>query len=94
MRKLLGLIGVVAACGACCALPLLLPVLGGLAAGGAGIALGWELMGFGVAVLVAVLLAFVQHRRRQSVRLGTRTAPKAENCGCRGNCPAQKGSTA
>lgn len=64
MKRILGILGLAAACGACCALPLMLPALGGIAASGVGLALGWQtavLAGLASAVSVAVLL-----RRRQS----------------------------
>lgn len=61
MKKLLPFLAVAAACGACIAVPLLLPLLAGLAATGAGAALlGWQTglaMLAGVVVLVAVLWA-------------------------------------
>ena len=94
MKKVLGLLGVVAACGVCCAVPLLLPMLGGLAVGGAGLAMGWELVGLGAAVFALVVLALVQRRRRQNARLCASPSPKAESCGCQSSCPTQKGITA
>ena len=67
MKKVLPLLAIVAACGACVAVPLLLPVLVGLVASGVGATLlGWEV---GAALLAGVLVvaALVWARR---ARLG------------------------
>jgi hypothetical protein len=62
MKPAIGLLGVTAACAACCAIPLALPTL--LAAAG----LGLGVVGLPVAALAtgtaAVLLAFMARRKR------------------------------
>lgn len=91
MRKFLGLIGLIAACGVCCAVPLLLPMLGGLVATAAGLAMGWELLALGGAGLVVVVLLFVHRRHRQSAGPCKETSPPSGDCGCQSSCAAQKG---
>ncbi|MED5620227.1 hypothetical protein [Ideonella sp. BN130291] len=81
MKKVLGLLGVAAACGLCCAVPVGVPLLGGLAASGMGWALGWEAAA--VAALVGGVVLLVWARRRQAS--AARCAPKAASsagCGC------------
>ena len=77
MKKVLPFLAIAAACGACLAVPLLLPVLVGLAASGVGATLlGWEVgsaLLAGVLVVVAVLWA----RRARRAQLG-RVARQSE----------------
>lgn len=81
-KTLLPLIGLATACGACCAIPLLLPVLGGIAASGAGgVALGWQA---GVALLAAVVAAaaaVLWLRRLNRARTGLPEV--GASCGCK-----------
>ena len=69
MKALWALLGVGAACGACCALPLLVPLLGGLVASGtAGLVAGWP-VALGVAVLGGAIALgwYVRQRKRACV---------------------------
>lgn len=80
MKKLLPLLGVAAACGACCAIPLLTPLLVGVTASAAGGAvLGWKvglaLLGFMGAVAATLWLRRVNRDKRIQQDL---TTP----CGC------------
>lgn len=92
MKKYLGLFGVAAACGACCAFPLAVPMLGGLAASSLGVTLGWEaaaLAGFAAVVLVVMLV-----RRRSKASACATAAPGATNGGCSTICTTGNGGVA
>ncbi len=89
MKRLLPLIGVAAACGACCAVPLLLPLLASVAVSGAVVAvLGWEsglAMLAGATAVAAVVWAHRTNRKKV-------TSPVAgTSCGC--NAAPAKGGT-
>ncbi|AKJ28337.1 hypothetical protein AAW51_1646 [Caldimonas brevitalea] len=92
------LLGLGAACAACCAIPLALPLLGGLAmSGGLGLWAGWPLA-VGAAVLTVALASgwYLLRRRRAckaepadqerlgcgSVTTGTSNSPGGSVCGC------------
>lgn len=79
MKKLLPLIGVAAACGACCAIPLL-TAFTGIAASSAGAAvLGWEA---GLAMLaIAIAALWIRRRRAKRTTKGVVAAAEA-SCGC------------
>ena len=70
--------GTAAACAACCALPLLVPLLGGLA-----VASGLSMAPWAVVVAAAAgvgaLLSWVRWRRKRQ---------RAARCGCAGGCDA------
>lgn len=91
MKKILGVVGVAAACGVCCAFPLALPLLGGLAASGMGFALGWEAVAVAAVATVVALVLFV-HRRQANAATCSPVAPKSAECGCGSSCAAGKGS--
>jgi hypothetical protein len=82
MKPLLALLGVGAACAACCAIPLALPLIGGLAVSGAlGAIAGWPLA-LGAGALAAIAAAAWHLRRRRDV---CAIKPARENvaaCGC------------
>ena len=82
MKPLLALLGVGAACAACCAIPLALPLIGGLAVSGAlGAIAGWQLA-LGAGVLAAIAGAAWRLRRRPRA---CALKPGPENttaCGC------------
>lgn len=93
MKKFLGLIGVAAACGACCAFPLALPVLGGFAASSLGFTIGWEaavLAGIAASVVLAVIL------RRRRAMASTCALPAQDLSGrsCGSSCSPSKGGVA
>lgn len=75
-KPLLGTIGVVGACAACCAVPLAIPLLGGASLATAFAAVQWNLWRLGAelgAVMLAVgsgLLAWTWMRRRTARRAG------------------------
>lgn len=83
MKKELAVVGVAAACVACCALPLgLLASTIAAAAGLAGFTWGWQI---GLAALVlAVVASLVVWRRR--VRRQRCAAANAAACGCSSAC--------
>uniref|UniRef100_UPI003F492404 hypothetical protein n=1 Tax=Cupriavidus taiwanensis TaxID=164546 RepID=UPI003F492404 len=91
MKKILGLVGIAAACGVCCTFPLALPLLGGLAASGLGFTLGWEI---GALLAVAAVATFVMLARRRKLK-SVACAPLdsgAAGCGCAPGCATGKGS--
>ena len=91
-KKILGAAGVVAACGICCAFPLALPLLGGLAASGLGFALDWQAVALVAAGLAVGLIAFALHRQsRKAARPPAATASEA--CGCGGSCVSTERGT-
>ena len=82
MKPLLALLGVGAACAACCAIPVALPLIGGLAVSGAlGIIAGWQLaLGAGA---LAVIAGTAWHlRRRRHVRAIKPGRETVAACGC------------
>lgn len=79
MKKVLGALGIFAACAACCAIPLALPALGALVATGTGLAVGWEC---GVMVLLlAAGYALYRHKRNKELAAQS-CAPAEGSCGC------------
>lgn len=63
MRHVLGVVGVAAACGVCCAFPLALPLLGSLTASILGSAFGWEAAALASVVTLVAMVLFVARRR-------------------------------
>ncbi len=89
MKKVLGLLGVAAACGVCCAFPVALPLLGGLAASGLGVTLGWEAAAVvAVVALGAVVIVRGHQARSPACKQGTEGAA---SCGCAPSGTACKG---
>jgi hypothetical protein len=88
MKKYLGLIGIAAACGACCAFPLALPMLGGLAASSLGFTFGWATAA--LAGIAAVVLVVMLARRRAKASSCATAAPEAANRGCSSTCATGK----
>jgi hypothetical protein len=90
MKKVLALLGVVAACGLCCAFPAGLPLLGALAAAsGVGLAFGWQLAVLAVLAVLAAAALMVWTRRRRARALAC--APRAAGwveaaAACAPNC--------
>nr|WP_297351585.1 hypothetical protein [uncultured Caldimonas sp.] len=82
MRPLLALLGVGAACAACCAIPLALPMIGGLAVSGVlGVAGGWPLAL--AALALGAMAAAVWHVRRRRRACAIPAGPqKSSDCGC------------
>lgn len=90
MKKILGLVGIAAACGACCAFPLALPLLGGLAAPDIGFTFGWEI-GAALAVTTVAALVMLVRRRQAKSAPSASLASKAAGCGCASACATDKG---
>ena len=82
MKKLLGMVGLAAACGVCCAFPLALPLLGGTITSSLGIVFGWK--GAALAGVAAVVALAVVLRRRQARTAACTPAlqDSAAGCGC------------
>lgn len=81
MKTVLGVLGLTAACAACCAIPIALPMLAGLASSGAGLAAwGWPAAAALLAATGAVGMAIVlRNRKRAQERMKVATAG---TCGC------------
>ena len=92
MKKVLGLLGIVAACGACCAVPLALPMLGGLTASGLGLMIGWEAAVAGGLVATMALVMWV--RSRGAPLAAAQEQPPSADCGCSDGCAAGTGANA
>jgi len=91
MKKILGLVGVAAACGVCCAFPLMVPLLGGLAASGLGFALGWEAAVLAGLAAIAVLVVLLRRRQSRAAACSAGaalSAPQAPGCGSSCECNA------
>lgn len=91
MKPATKLLGLTAACAACCAIPAAFPLLAGIGLTGIGAAAGWS---GGAAVLIAIMataMMIVAWRRRSAAACAT-----AGECGCpdepRG-CRANEGKT-
>ena len=98
-KPLLTTIGLAGACAACCAVPLLVPILSGLSVAGL-IGLDWRQMTsnpqymavvIGTTVALAVALGLWLVRRRRATRAcapatapGNGDTPTASSCGCGG----------
>ncbi|NUZ08891.1 hypothetical protein [Piscinibacter koreensis] len=89
-KKVLGAAGLVAACGVCCAFPLALPLLGGLAASGLGFALGWQGVTLAATGLVVAPGVFALRRQSQKAACAP-AAPELAGCGCGSSCASMKG---
>jgi hypothetical protein len=89
VKKMLGLLGVAAACGLCCALPLALPLLGGFAVSGLGITLGWEAAALSAAAVAVGLVLLA--RRRQARACARNAGPQRPVCECRSTGTACQG---
>ncbi len=78
-KSALGLFGLTAACAACCAIPVALPLIAGLGIGGGlgTAALGWE-AGIGL-LLAGSALGLVMMRRRAAASTACSTDG---SCGC------------
>lgn len=90
MKKVLGLVGVAAACGVCCAIPLALPLLGGVAASSLGFAFGWEVAALLGLAAVAFTL-FLARRQRAAAAACAPAASGSSSCGCAGSATTEKG---
>jgi len=95
--------GVVAACVACCAFPLALPMVGALSVAGF-VSLGLDAIHMGTAATVVVLVAAAGSLAWAAARFQKRrhaqcaTSPKLDSCAVRGNdgnasCACSKGTS-
>lgn len=82
-KPLLGTIGVVGACAACCAIPLAVPLLGGASLATAFAAVEWNLWRLGTELAIVLLvvgtglLAWTWRRRAAARRAGACPGPQA-----------------
>ena len=78
------LLALVGACAACCAIPIALPLIGGVALSGLGIARAELEIGVALIVFAAIMAAFYWRRRAAHARLTpSGEAQKAKSsCGC------------
>jgi hypothetical protein len=77
MRPELKLLGVGAACAACCAIPVALPAIAGLSLTGLGFSAGGTVIGLVTGAAVLLGLAIVLFRRRAA-----KVCAPAAGCGC------------
>ena len=82
MKKLLGLVGIAAACGVCCAFPLALPLLGGAITSGLGFALGWEAAALAAVAAVAAVVVVLRRRQARPVACTLAAETPTTGCGC------------
>ncbi|MCM5681428.1 hypothetical protein M8A51_18020 [Schlegelella sp. S2-27] len=83
MKPLLALLGVGAACAACCAIPLALPLIGGVVASGVlGVTAGWQWAALGAAALAAIAATAWRMRRRRPACTIDPTARASAGCRC------------
>lgn len=81
MKKILGLVGVAAACGVCCAIPIALPLLAGVAATSFGFAFGWEVAAL-LGLAAVALTVFLARRQKAAAATCAPTASGSTSCGC------------
>lgn len=81
MKTVLAALGLAAACAACCAIPIALPMLTGLAASGLGMATwGWQAAAVLLGATGAVGLAIALRNRKRASNHAKSAA--AGSCGC------------
>ncbi len=79
MKKVLTGLGLVAACAACCAIPLAVPAIAALlASGGIGLAMGWDTLVCGAILAAAAVLLW----RWRANQVRAKQAEAAGGCGC------------
>ena len=92
MKALIPLLGVGAACAACCAIPLALPLVGGLAVSGAiGAVAGWQLALGATALMAALASGWHLLRRRRACSID-RMPARLTGCGCAATSPSKSTS--
>lgn len=85
MKKLLPLIGITAACAACCAIPLLTAFTGIAASGAGAVLLGWK-AGFAL-LIIAGAVFWIRHRTKRAKACAS---VLETSCGC-GTSSSQEG---
>jgi hypothetical protein len=83
-KPLLGLLGVGAACAACCAIPLAVPLIGGASAAGLALLADWDgVLGVGLAAALVVAGGLWWSRQRKAAACKVVPgSPGAGSCGC------------